>query len=102
METYDLSQLTAAEFQSQKGEPVVIQFAQNLSLPSTILAANQLGGYSPLERGSFSVEFQTTGHNSVYGQGIYKVLRQDGKSMELFLVPIAQDPQGTRYEAIFS
>ena len=102
METYDLSKLTAAEFQSQKGERVVIQFAQNLSLPATIVAANQLGGYSPLERGPFSVEFQTTGQNSVYEQGIYKVLVQDGKSLDLFLVPIAQNPDGTRYEAIFS
>lgn len=102
METYDLSQITAAEFQSRKGDPVMIQFADTILLSSTILTVNELKGYSPLERSSFSVEFQTNGDNRVYGQGIYKVVYQDGKSMDIFLVPIAQHPLGTRYEAIFS
>lgn len=102
METYDLSQLTAAEFQSRKGEPVVIHFAQNFSLPSTILGATELNGYSPLERSSFSVEFQTNGDHRVIEQGIYRIVQQDNKYLDLFLVPIAQDPLGTRYEAVFS
>lgn len=102
MEAYDLSQLTAAEFQSRKGDPVIIQFAQNLSLSSTILTVNELKGYSPLERNSFSVEFQTDGEHMVRQQGIYRVVQQDGKYLDIFLVPIARDPLGTRYEAIFS
>lgn len=102
METYDLSQLTAAEFRSRKGDPVMIHFAQNLSLPSTVLTVNELKGYSPLERESFSVEFQTDGEHMVHEQGIYRVVHQDGKYLDIFLVPIARDPLGTRYEAIFS
>ncbi|WP_342087358.1 DUF6916 family protein [Dyadobacter sp. OTU695] len=102
METYDLSQITAAEFRSQTSEPVVIHFAENFSLPSTIVAVTELNGYSPLERGSFSVEFQTNGDSRVIAQGIYRVVRSDGQQFDLFLVPIAQDPLGTRYEAVFS
>jgi len=102
METYDLSQLTAAEFQSRKGDHVIIQFAQNLSRTSTILTVNELKGYSPLERNSFSVEFQTDGEHMVYEQGIYRVVHQNGRYLDIFLVPIARDPLGTRYEAVFS
>ena len=102
METYDLSQLTAEAFHALKGEAVVIQFSQDLSLPSTVLATTESQGYSPLERGPFSVGFQTTNHHEVYQQGIYKVIQPDGKSMDIFLVPIAKDPLGTRYEAVFS
>lgn len=102
METYDLSQLTAAEFQSHTGEPVVIHFAENFSLPSTIVAVTELNGYTPLERSSFSVEFQTNGDHRVVAQGVYRVVYPDGKYFDIFLVPIAQDPLGTRYEAVFS
>ncbi|GGM94081.1 hypothetical protein GCM10010967_29070 [Dyadobacter beijingensis] len=102
METYDLSQITAAEFQSQAGEPVVIHFAPNFSLPAVIGTVTELNGYTPLERASFSVEFQTTGDHRVVAQGIYRVVRANGRYFDLFLVPVAQDPLGTRYEAVFS
>lgn len=102
METYDLSQITATEFQALTGEPVVIHFAQNFSLPSTIVAVNKLNGYTPLERSSFSVEFRTDGDHRVIAQGIFKVVLPNGKYLDIFLVPIAQDPLGTRYEAVFS
>jgi len=102
MEAYDLSEINAAEFQSQAGEQVVIHFSENFSLPSTVVAVNELNGYSPLVRGAFSVEFQTNGDRRVVAQGIYRVVRSNGKYIDLFLVPIAQDPLGTRYEAVFS
>lgn len=102
METYDLSQITAAEFQSLAAEPVVIHFAENLSLSATIGNIIELNGYTPLERSSFSVEFRTNGDHRVIQQGIFKVVLPDGKYLDIFLVPIAQDPLGTRYEAVFS
>ncbi|PSL23133.1 DUF6916 family protein [Dyadobacter jiangsuensis] len=102
METYDLSQITAAEFKALTGEPVVIHFAENFSLPATITTVNELNGYTPLERSSFSVEFQTNGDRRVIPQGIFRVVHPDGKYLDIFLVPIAQDPLGTRYEAVFS
>lgn len=102
METYDLSQITAAEFKALTGEPVVIHFAQNFSLPSAIVAVDELNGYTPLERTSFSVEFQTTGDHRVVAQGVFRVVLPNGKYLDIFLVPIGQDPLGTRYEAIFS
>lgn len=102
METYDLSQITAAEFRALTGEPVVIHFAQNFSLPSTIVAVTDLNGYTPLERSSFSVEFQTNGDHRVIAQGVFRVVHPNGKYLDIFLVPIAQDPLGTRYEAVFS
>lgn len=102
METYDLSQVTAAEFRALTGEPVVIHFAQNFSLPSTIVAVTELNGYTPLERSSFSVEFRTNGDHRVIAQGVFRVVHPNGKYLDIFLVPIAQDPLGTRYEAVFS
>ncbi|MGV3602782.1 MAG: DUF6916 family protein [Dyadobacter fermentans] len=102
METYDLSHITASEFKALTGEPVVIHFAENFSLPATIGNVVELNGYTPLERSSFSVEFQTNGDHRVIAQGIFRVVLPEGKYLEIFLVPIAQDPLGTRYEAVFS
>jgi hypothetical protein len=102
MEAYDLSEITAAEFQSQTGEPVVIHFSDNFSLPATVMAITELNSFSPLERGAFSVEFQTNGEQTVVGQGIYRIVHQNGKYADLFLVPVAKGPLGTRYEAVFS
>ena len=102
MEAYDLSLVAAADFTPHVGKPVVIHFAQDFSLPSTVLKVLELNTYSPLERGAFSVEFQTTGENRAIAQGIYRVEYPDGKYMDVFLVPIAHDPNGMRYEAVFS
>ncbi|MCF0070238.1 hypothetical protein LZD49_07125 [Dyadobacter sp. CY261] len=102
MEAYDLKEIAAADFLPHVGEPVVIHFAQDFSLPSTILKVTELNSYTPLERGAFSVEFQTTGENRAIVQGVYRVVHPDGKYMDIFLVPIAQHHNGMRYEAVFS
>ncbi|WP_353719381.1 hypothetical protein [Dyadobacter sp. 676] len=102
MEAYDLSQIAAADFLPYVGQPVTIQFARDFSLPSTILKVTELNSYTPLERGAFSVEFQTTGENRAIAQGIYRVVHPIGKYMDIFLVPIAPDSNGARYEAVFS
>lgn len=102
MEAYDLSQVAATDFAHHIGKPVVIHFTKDFSLPSTILKVLELNSYSPLERGAFSMEFQTNGENRAIAQGIYRIEYPDGKYMDAFLVPIAHDPGGMRYEAVFS
>jgi hypothetical protein len=102
MEAYDISQIAAGDFLPHVGQPVTIHFAQDFSLSSTILKVTELNSYTPLERGPFSVEFQTAGETRAIAQGIYRLVHPAGKYMDIFLVPIAHDPNGMRYEAVFS
>ena len=52
------------------------------------------------EGGSFRLEFLGPQH-PIMPQAIY-LLREGGRDFEIFLVPIASDADGTRYEAIFN
>ena len=61
--------------------------------------ANALG-QSMREGGSFSLLFRGP-LEPLLPQGIY-TLRHEGDPIDIFLVPIGQDPGGTRYEAIFN
>lgn len=52
------------------------------------------------EGGSFRLEFEGP-VDPVFPQAIYPFRRADGEEHEIFVVPIARDAQGTRYEAVF-
>ena len=68
-------------------------------LPMTLIEAQELQG-SPRESGAFRLEFRGP-FEPVLEQAIYPVSGPDGARDEIFIVPIAREPDGMRYEAVF-
>lgn len=52
------------------------------------------------EGGSFRLDFLGPQH-PIMPQGIY-LIREGGRDFEIFIVSLASDAEGTRYEAIFN
>ena len=67
---------------------------------SLVLEEAQALGQSMREGGSFSLLFRGP-LKPLLPQGIY-AMRHEGDPIDIFLVPIGQDPGGTRYEALFN
>lgn len=57
--------------------------------------------HSDAGRAAFSIVFESAGRE-VLPQQIYAFSHPDLGDFELFIVPIGQDANGTRYEAVFS
>ena len=89
--------LTIEDFSSQLGKCYEV-LVNGGSLPFRLDEAQPLpgsqrqgGGFRLLFRGPFEPQIP---------QGIY-VFRNRGNADQIFIVPIARDPRGTQYEAIF-
>ena len=102
METYDLSKLNAEDFKSCLNQNMNIHFSGGETLSCEIIKVTELNGYSPLERGAFSVVFQTTADTSYREQGIHQIDLPKVKGLDIFLVPVSVDKNGMNYEAVFS
>ncbi|WP_031530237.1 DUF6916 family protein [Dyadobacter crusticola] len=102
METYDLSQLNARDFRNYPGQELQIEFSKGETVPVTVKNVTDLESYSPLERGAFSVILQTGGDSTHRQQGIYRILHPQLGLLDVFLVPVANDKDGMKYEAVFS
>ncbi|HYE26932.1 MAG TPA: hypothetical protein VEA61_01680 [Allosphingosinicella sp.] len=68
-------------------------------LPLTLEAAQPLPR-SLRESGSFRLAFRGP-YEPILPQAIYR-LERNGEGYDIFIVPIARDPAGTQYEAIFN
>jgi hypothetical protein len=68
-------------------------------VPLELVAVEPLAG-SDREGGAFRLELSGPA-DPVLPQAIYALRGLDGRSDEIFIVPIARDSAGTRYEAIF-
>lgn len=102
MDAYDLSKITADHFSKFLNQTLDIYFTETQTVPSVLTKVTSLNSYTPLERGPFSIEFQTGGDHAYRQQGIYRIAHPELGDIELFLVPIAPDANGMRYEAVFS
>lgn len=102
METYNLSLIKADDFKSCLNEPLNIHFSESLMVSSVLTRITDLNSYSPLERGAFSIELQTTGDMTCRPQGIYRINHPVINNLDVFLVPIGRDNNGMKYEAVFS
>jgi len=72
------------------------------AVPATLVAATQQGKRpGPTGRLPFSLEFEGPA-GAVMPQGAYCVAHDELGAVELFLVPVAADADGVRYEAVFS
>jgi len=102
METYDLSKINAEDFKSCMNQNIDIHFSGGETLSSEVVKVTELNGYSPLERGAFSVVFRTTADTSYREQGIHQIDLPKAKGLGVFLVPVSVDKDGMNYEAVFS
>ncbi len=109
----DLAVLTAADFAPHAGTPWRVVGAgpnnasgpaADLSLPLTlelveVTAGREAGGGRP--RGSFSLLFRGP-RVPLLPQRIYHLEHDTLGALQVFLVPITPDPQGSLYEAVFN
>ena len=101
METYNLSLIKAEDFKDFLNQSLDVHFPDS-TVPSVLTRITDLNSYSPLERGAFSIELQTTGDMTNRPQGIYRINHPVINSLDVFLVPIGKDSNGMKYEAVFS
>lgn len=69
------------------------QFELTLDQAKEIASAGRTGG-------SFRLEFVGP-YDPILPQAIYPFRRGEEDALEIFVVPIGRDEQGTRYEAVF-
>ena len=67
-------------------------------VPMTLMVAEPVAG-SPRAGGGFRLEFLGP-RDPLLGQSIMSV-KGPSRTDEIFLVPVARDDEGTRYEAVF-
>jgi hypothetical protein len=89
--------LALDDFSGATGEAFAVDAGEG-SFELTLEAAEPLRP-SGREGGSFRLEFRGP-REPVLPQAIYP-FRRDDETFDIFIVPIAQDAAGTRYEAIF-
>ncbi len=96
-----LEDLTLADFAPKVGEPFALDLDGQGTLDFTLVEAQALGGESPGERRPFSLVFRGP-VAPLLGQRTYGIAHEGLGRLLLFLVPIAQDGDGTRYQAVFA
>jgi hypothetical protein len=95
-----LESFTVETFADRVGESFRIRFEPEDALEAELVEAQALG---PAEgrRAPFSLVFRAP-KEPIYPQRIYAVEHDELGSFEIFLVPIAPDEAGARYEAVFT
>ena len=91
--------LRLEHFSSRVGDP--FEFGTGDAwVPVTLTHATALP-HGVREAGSFRLEWQGEAAQ-LLGQGLYSVRDPGGEAHDIFVVPIACDAAGARYEAIFN
>ena len=93
-----MEQLTLADFADAVGAAYSIA-ADEGAIELILERADALPSWSP-QTESFRLEFCGP-FEPILPQATYSLAR-DGDAFEIFIVPIARDQAGTRYEAIFN
>jgi hypothetical protein len=96
----DLAALTLATFEPRVGEAFTLHADDEEKLALTLREATMLGE-RPGGRDAFSVVFVGPSE-PVLPQAIYRLRHDELGALEIFIVPIAQDAEGTSYEAVFT
>jgi hypothetical protein len=90
---------TYDEFSDRVGESFELLLDERRTLPMTLGNAQALP-YSGREGGAFTLEWVGP-YEPVLEQGIYS-LRSGDETFEIFIVPIARNRDGVRYQAVFN
>lgn len=102
MEKYDLSLLTSHDFAALKGENFSVHLAPDMVITTKLIQVTEFKSFSPLARLPFSLIFKTVGTLNGFPQGTYVMENNAIGNLDVFLVPIGPDPDGMKYEAVFS
>ncbi len=96
--------LTIDDFKPFEGQAFKIKIAEEnwLDLVLTSVTGSKVFNYPGKARDPFSLFFDGTKDNCCR-QGIYHLRHESGWTTDIFLVPIAANPDGTfRYQALFN
>lgn len=98
--------LTYDDFAGREGEPFAASVGGQTVVPLVLVEATEgalPGGSGPegQQRRQFDLVFRGPAA-PVHPQGTYLVTHADIGELELFLVPLGQDPDGVRYQAAFA
>lgn len=93
----EVKDLSLADFSGLLDETIEVTL-QDQTVPMRLVAAEALAG-SPRQSGGFRLEFLGPAV-PVLEQGIMTVSGKNG-THDIFMVPIAADAAGVRYEAVF-
>jgi hypothetical protein len=102
-----LADFTPATFEPLVGQAFQIVVDDSTTIDAVLVEAAQPdfaggpGDEPPATRMPFSIVFRGPPH-PVLPQRVYRFSHEALGSFELFIVPIAQDEEGTRYEAVFA
>lgn len=96
-----LDKLTRDTFEPRKGETFKLtdEAAGEVELTLASVQGTGLQGKAPREQ--FSLHFHGPA-DPVLPQQIYRLENDELGALDIFLVPIAQDDEGTTYEAVFT
>jgi hypothetical protein len=99
----DLQHLTVATFAPLVGDRFTLRAGEDVALELELVDVNDLvGSEGPPagRRAPFSIHFRGPAE-PLLPQAIRPLEHHDLGRLEIFLVPLAQDANGTRYEAVF-
>lgn len=100
-----LDQLTIAHVRPTVGSAYALDLGEYGALDLTLLSAESHGdpaaGSDPAVRQPFALEFRGP-LDPQLGQATYQLVHPELGSLAVFLVPVARDADGMRYQAIFS
>ena len=97
-----LESFTCATFQPHVGETFLLQVQGSPPADMVLVAATELPASSAGQRRvPFSIEFRGPA-SSVLPQATYRLEHHGMGALDIFLVPIAADAEGVRYEAVFT
>lgn len=93
-----MRELKLDEFKGREGEAFDVALGES----SVALTLSRVQELPPTNRqgGAFTLDWRGPAE-PVLPQAIY-TFRQGEKTFEMFIVPLGQDPDGTRYEAVFN
>jgi len=102
MELQELSTINFQDFSGYLNQIFNINFGGGVVLPSELIEATELTGYSPLERKPFSIVFRTQQKSEYYQQATFIIQHPKKGDISMFLSPKGFDHVGMKYEAVFS
>jgi hypothetical protein len=98
----ELQELTHQDFSQFLNQSFNIKFGENAILPAELIEAQELNGYTPLQRKPFLVVFRTQQKNEYYPQATFIIEHPEKGEIPMFLSPKGFDAEGMKYEAVFS
>jgi hypothetical protein len=79
-----------------------IQFTEEVRMSSVLIEANKINTYSPAPREPFSIVLRTEQKTEYFPQAVRILHHPEKGEIPVFLVPLGDNGDGMRYEAIFA